>query len=90
MKNFLRKKISVLFVFSVLSILLCLGIMIFDFKTINDPFGYGLIAMTVGIVLGLFGILLDFILSLVIKNKIALNITELILVVFFLFAVWPE
>ncbi|MCG2432129.1 hypothetical protein [Aequorivita xiaoshiensis] len=90
MKDFLRKKISVLFIFSILSILLCLTIMIFDFKSVNDPFGYGLIAMTVGIGLGLFGILVDFILSLIIKNKIALNITELIIVTLFLWSVWPE
>ncbi len=90
MKDFMSKKISVLFVFSVLLILLCLIIIIFDFKSVNDPFGYGLIAMTVGIVLGLLGILFDFILSLIIKKKLVLNITELILVGLFLFAVWRE
>ena len=35
----------------------------------NDPFGYGLIALTVGIGVGLFGIFLDFSLSLIIKKQ---------------------
>ena len=65
-------------------------IMIFDFKAVNDPFGYGLIAMAVGIVIGLFGILIDFVLSLIIKNKIVLNITELVMVTLFLLSVWPK
>ena len=90
MKKLLIKKISVLTVFSVLLILFCLLIMIFDFKTVNDPFGYGLIAMTVGIGIGLFGIFLDFLLSLIIKNKITLNITELIMLSLFLYSVWPK
>jgi hypothetical protein len=64
--------------------------MIFDFKAVNDPFGYGLIAMTVGIGVGLFGIFLDFLLSLIIKNKIILNITELIILSLFLYSVWPK
>ena len=67
MKLFFLKKISVLFVFSVLLILMCLVILIFDFRAVNDPYGIGYIAMAVGIILGLFGILFDFILSRLIK-----------------------
>ena len=69
---------------------MCLLIMIFDFTAVNDPFGYGFIAMTVGIGIGLFGIFIDFLLSLFIKNKIILNTTELILVSLFLYSVWPK
>ncbi len=69
---------------------MCLLIMIFDFKAVNDPFGYGFIAMAVGIGVGLFGLFFDFLLSLIIKNRITLNITELILVSLFLYAVWPK
>jgi hypothetical protein len=90
MKRFILKKISVLFVFSVLLILMCLLIMVFDFKAVNDPFGYGFIAMAVGIGIGLFGICIDFLLSLFIKNKIILNTAELILVSLFLYTVWPK
>ena len=90
MKKLLFKRISVLSVFSVLLILFCLLIMIFDFKAVNDPFGYGLIAMAVGIGVVLFGIFFDFLLSLIIKNRMTLNITELILVSLFLYAVWPK
>ena len=90
MKKLLFKRISVLSVFSVLLILFCLLIMIFDFKAVNDPFGYGLIAMAVGIGVVLFGIFFDFLLSLIIKNRMTLNITDLILVSLFLYAVWPK
>jgi hypothetical protein len=64
--------------------------MVFDFKAVNDPFGYGFIAMAVGIGIGLFGIFIDFLLSLFIKNKIILNTAELILVSLFLYTVWPK
>jgi hypothetical protein len=64
--------------------------MTFDFKAVNDPFGYGLIAMIVGMGLGVFGIFVDFLLMLFIKNKIILNTTELILISLFLYAVWPK
>jgi hypothetical protein len=64
--------------------------MVFDFRAVNDPFGYGFIAMAVGIGIGLFGILIDFLLSLFIKNKIILNTSELILVSLFLYTVWPK
>ena len=90
MKKLLLRKVSVLLVFSVLLILFCLIVMTFEFKAVNDPFGYGLIAMTVGIGLGVVGIFVDFILSLIIKNRITLNITELILVSLFLVSVWPK
>jgi len=63
--------------------------MIFDFKAVNDPFGYGFIAMAVGIGIGFLGIFIDFLLSLFIKNKITLNISELILVTLFLYGVLP-
>ena len=69
---------------------MCFLIMIFDFKEVNDPFGYGFIAMAVGIGIGIFGIFIDFLLSLFIKNKITLNISELILVTLFLYGVLPK
>jgi hypothetical protein len=64
--------------------------MIFDFKAVNDPLGNGFIAMAVGIGIGFFGIFIDFLLSLFIKNKITLNISELILVTLFLYGVLPK
>ena len=90
MKKILLKKVSVLFIFSLLLIIMCLAIMIFDFKAVNDPFGYGFIAMAVGIGIGIFGIFIDFLLALIIKNKVILNITELLIVSLFLYSVWPN
>jgi hypothetical protein len=111
MKEVVLKKISVLLVFSVLLILICVLIIVFNFKAVIDPFGYQFMAMIIGIGFGIIGLLIlkmpkktwklgigfgiiglfvDFILSLTIKNKIVLNITELLLVSLFLVIVCPK
>ena len=90
MKEVVLKKISVLLVFSVLLILICVLIIVFNFKAVIDPFGYQFMAMIIGIGFGIIGLFVDFILSLTIKNKIVLNITELLLVSLFLVIVCPK
>lgn len=90
MKRFILKKISILFVLSVLLILICLSILIFDFTTINDLQGYGILVLSLCIGVGFFGLLFDYILSLFIKNRITLNVLELIIVTLFLIWVWPR
>jgi hypothetical protein len=90
MKEVVLKKISVLLVFSVLLILICVLIIVFNFKAVIDPFGYQFMAMIIGVGFGIIGLFVDFILSLTIKNKIVLNITELLLVSLFLVIVCPK
>ena len=90
MKEVVLKKISVLLVFSVLLILICVLIIVFNFKAVIDPFGYQFMAMIIGIGFGIIGLFVDFVLSLTIKNKIVLNITELLLVSLFLVIVCPK
>lgn len=90
MKEVVLKKISVLLVFSVLLILICVLIIVFNFKAVIDPFGYQFMAMIIGIGFGIIGLFVDFILSLTIKSKIVLNITELLLVSLFLVIVCPK
>ena len=90
MKEVVLKKISVLLVFSVLLILISVLIIVFNFKAVIDPFGYQFMAMIIGIGFGIIGLFVDFILSLTIKNKIVLNITELLLVSLFLVIVCPK
>ncbi len=87
MKRFILKKISVLFILSILAIVLCFKFFIFDFRTTED-FGFAGIGALIFFGLGLFGLLLDYILSLFIKNRIALNIIELIMVCMFLILIW--
>ena len=90
MKEVVLKKISVLLVFSVLLILICVLIIVFNFKAVIDPFGYQFMAMIIVVWFGIIGLFVDFILSLTIKNKIVLNITELLLVSLFLVIVCPK
>jgi hypothetical protein len=90
MKKLLKNKLSVLFVFSLLLILINLVILIFDFKTIIDPRSMGVTAITIGLILGFCGLIVDFILVKVLRNKLILNITELIMILTFLYWVLPQ
>ena len=90
MRKFLKNNLSVLFVFSLLLILLNLVILIFDFKTIIDPRSMGVTAMIIGLTLGLFSLIVDFILKKVIRNRLILNITEAVMILTFLYWVWPQ
>ena len=90
MRKFLKNNLSVLFVFSFLLILLNLVILIFDFKTIIDPRSMGVTAMIIGLTLGVFSLIVDFILKKVIRSRLILNIMEAIMILTFLYWVWPE
>jgi hypothetical protein len=90
MKKYLKNKLSVLFIFSHLLILINLVILIFDFKTIIDPRSLGITALIIGLTLGLFGLIVNFILVKVIRNKLILNITEVVMILAFLYWVWPR
>jgi len=90
MKKLLKNKLSVLFVFSLLLILINLVILLFDFKTIIDPRSLGVTAIIIGLTLGSFGLIVDFILAKVIRNKLILNITEVVMILAFLYWVWPQ
>lgn len=79
MKKFILKKISVLSLFSIFIILSCLKFLIFDYGELDD-IGFVLFGTYVFIGIGLFGLLLDYILSLLSKNRVALNIIELIII----------
>ena len=83
MKYSLRNKISVLSVFSLLLIIIGLIYMIYYFtsENVRDPYGLGVFIILASLGAGLFGIFIHFLLSLLIKNRIYLNISELILVV---------
>jgi len=83
MRKFILKKLSVLFVSSILLILLCITFFIFEYGRIND-FGVATVGALILLGLILFGLILDYLLSLFIKDRIVLNITELAIVCFFL------
>ena len=79
MKTFLRKKISVFSIFSVLLIITGLALIFEDAKN-SSRFDFSELYY-LAISIGLFGLFLDFLLSLIIKNKVVLNIIELIVLV---------
>lgn len=87
MKKIILKKISILFVFSILVLLLGLKFFVFDFATTED-FGFAGLGVLLLIGFSLFGILLDYILSLFIKDRTALNMAELLIVLLFLFFIY--
>ena len=86
MKKSLKNKISVLFIFSVLIILICLiGMIFFWSDTMKED--YGLVMMLGICMLAGIGILTDFILGKIFKNKWVLNIIELFIVLIFLYLI---
>ena len=87
---FLKNRVTVLFVFSVLLIIIFPLILIFDSKSLNDPYGIGIIVAFTTIFIGLIGIAIDYIFFKLIKNKWTLNIIELILISVFLYGFWPR
>jgi len=52
--------------------------------------GWGVVAMVGLISIGLIGLLVDFILSLIIKEKIILNVIEIIIAIGFSITLWIE
>ncbi len=87
MKKIILKKISVLSVISFALIVFCIKFLIFNYAK-TDDIGYSGIGTLIFAGLGLFGILVDYIFSLLIKNRITLNIIELVIVCFLLILMW--
>ena len=85
----LTKRISVLFILSIGLILLCVGHILFDYERIRDPYGLGIVAMVILISAGVFGMLVDYALYKLIKNRLWLNVVELlfVLIIVLLFAI---
>ena len=86
MKKFILKKISVFFILSIAIIVFCFKIIIFDYTEMDD-IGFVGMALIIFIGIAIFGLLLDYVLSLLSKNRMALNIIELI-IVFLLIVLW--
>ena len=82
MKKFILKKLSVLFVLSISVLVLCLKFIVFDYFTIDNDFGMAGIGLIMFLGAALSALLLDYILSRFIKNRVALNIIELLIVLY--------
>ncbi|WP_298903487.1 hypothetical protein [uncultured Psychroserpens sp.] len=86
----MKKRITALLIFSILLIIIFPLIYIFDKESLKDPDGNGTIAATVTIITGFFGILIDYLLFKTIKNKLTLNLIELVLIAGFVYLCWPN
>lgn len=85
MKKFILKKISVLFILSLLVIFCCVYFFLFEFRASND-FGMAGIGALILLGFGVFGLILDYILSRVIEDRTTLNIIEFIMI--FFISIW--
>ena len=85
MKKFIIKKISVLFILSLLVIIFCVYFFLFEFSQIDD-FGMAGIGALIILGFGVFGLILDYILSKVIEDRMLLNIIEFIMI--FFISIW--
>ncbi|ALM08248.1 hypothetical protein SB49_10875 [Sediminicola sp. YIK13] len=81
-------KFTVLKGFSLLFILGCLLFTMVKWSTLSYEEGWGVVGMIGLISLGLAGLILDFVLTKLIKNKWLLNLIELLVLFFFSIELW--
>ncbi len=82
------KKLTILSSFSILFLAGCLIYSIINWKVLSHAEGWGVVAIFGLISIGLAGLLVDFVLRKLIKNKWILNVIELIIVFFFSIELW--
>ncbi len=85
-----QNRITALLIFSLLLIIIFPLILIFDSKSLQDSRGIGIIVTFVTIFVGLVGLSIDYLLFKFIKNKLILNIIELVMILMFLYIFWPR
>jgi len=61
-----------------------------NYSTLVSGEGWGMVAIIILIVFGFVGIGVDYVLGLVIKNKVLLNIIGAILAIIFFLWLWPK
>jgi len=84
------KKWTVLKVYFVIYILCCVLFTILRWKTLSSGEGWGVVYMVGLISIGLFGLLVDLILTSIIKNKKLLNGIGIIIALIFSILLWTE
>ncbi|THD67416.1 hypothetical protein E7Z59_07070 [Robertkochia marina] len=77
------KKPTVLKIYSSLYLIGCIIFTILNYSNLVKEEGWGMVGMIGLISIGIIGLVLDFVLTKVIKNKITLNLTELFIVLLF-------
>jgi hypothetical protein len=86
----LIKNMTILKGYSLVYLAFCLIFTIIKWETLSNGEGWGVVYMIGLISAGLFGLLIDFIMNLLIKNKKVLNGIGIILVLIFSIELWIE
>lgn len=86
----LTKNITILKGYSLIYLICCLLYTITNYKTLSSGEGWGVVYMIGLIAFGTLGLLIDYILVLLIKNKILLNVVGIVLVLIFSIELWVE
>lgn len=86
----LIKNITVLKVYSLIYLVCCSIYTVVNWDILSAGEGWGVVYMVGLISIGFLGLLIDFIMTLLIKNKKLLNLTETVLVLMFSIQLWIE
>lgn len=90
MTSRLIKNITILKGYSLIYVACCLIYTVANWEILSAGEGWGVVYMIGFIVIGILGLLIDFILRLLIKNRKLLNLIETILVLMFSIELWIE
>jgi len=84
------KKLTILKAYFVIYILCCLIFTVINWKTLSKEEGWGVVYMVGLIGIGIVGLLIDFILTSIIKNKKILIGIEILIAIGFSIMLWTE
>ena len=84
------KNLTILKGFSLLFIFCCVVYTVVKWKTLSQGEGWGVVFMMPLILSGFIGLILDFILIKLVRNKRILNAIELVIVLIFSITLWQE
>jgi len=82
------KELTILKIYSVLYILICVGYMIYNWEVLNYAEGWGMVGIIGLISLGILGIIIDLILIKLIRPKWLFHLIEFLIVFFFSIELW--
>jgi hypothetical protein len=84
------KKLTPLSAFSILYILAIATYTLINWSVLMDSEGWGVVGMAILTSAGFFGLIIDFILRLIIRNKMLFNAIEIIIIVIFSYVFYTK
>ena len=86
----LLKNMTILKGYSLIYLVCCLIYTIAKWETLSHGEGWGVVYMIGIVTIGLFGLGIDFVMKLLIKNKKILNAIGIVLIILFSIELWTE